>query len=292
MRLPQFEYVAPRTVSEACSLLARYRGKARLIAGGTDLLVRMKNGEVAPQYLVGLNGIAGLNHIRYERGKGLRLGALVSLKSLATSPVVKERCSFLAGAAGMMATPQVRNLGTLGGNLCNAAPSADTAPPLIASGATAKILGEQVEREVKLERFFTGPGKTVLRAGEILTEVVVPLAPAHSGQVYLKLFPRSAVDIAAVGVAVQLVREPRRDVCRDIVIVLGAVAPTPIRAKRAERLVKGKKLEEGLIQEAAQMALEEARPISDVRASEWYRREMVKVLTVQALRKAWEQAGA
>jgi carbon-monoxide dehydrogenase medium subunit len=271
-------------------MLSQYKGEAQVIAGGTDLLVRMKSKVYTPQHLIGLKSIADLDYIRYDESQGLSIGALASISSIASSPLIKERCSFLGAATRMMATPQVRNLGTIGGNLCNAAPSADTAPPLIAARATAKILGAMAEREVSLEQFFTGPGETVLEIGELLAGIEVPNPPAYTGRAYLKLFPRSGVDIAAVGVAVSITLDAQLKVCREAIIALGAVAPTPVRAKKAEEVLRGKELAEGLIDEAAEVAGGEAKPISDCRSSADYRREMVKVLTRRAVTQAWEQA--
>jgi CO/xanthine dehydrogenase FAD-binding subunit len=282
MTLPRFEYLSPQTVAEACSLLSKYGKSAKVIAGGTDLLVKMKERELAPQYLVGLKGINDLDYIEYDEVGGLRIGALTSNDSVAGSVVIREKFGLLSEAAAKIGTPQIRNMGTIVGNLCNAAPSADTAPPLIALGARVKLVSSKGERTVPLEEFFTGPGETVLQTNELLTEVQVPKPIPSTRGVYLKLFPRGAVDIAAVGVAVLLILSDD-GTCSDAKIVLGAVAPTAVRATRAEVVIKGKQDKNGVIEEAAETAAEEARPISDVRCSADYRREMVKVLTRRAL---------
>lgn len=282
MALPRFEYLAAQTVAEACSLLSQYGKAAEIIAGGTDLLVKMKERELPPQYLVGLKGITDLDYIDYDEVDGLRIGALTSNDSIAGSVVIRERFGLLSEAAAKMGTPQIRNMGTIGGNLCNAAPSADTAPPLIALGAKVKLVSSKGERTILLEEFFTGPGETVLQIDELLTEIQVPKQIPGTRGVYLKLFPRGAVDIAAVGVAVLLILG-EEGACSDAKIVLGAVAPTPMRATRAEAVIKGKQDKNEVIGEVAETASEEARPISDVRCSADYRREMVKVLTRRAL---------
>ena len=282
MALPRFEYLVVSTVAEVCSLLSQYGKAAKVIAGGTDLLVKMKERELAPQYLVGLNGINDLDYIEYDEVDGLRIGALTSNDSVAGSVVIRERFGLLSEAAAKIGTPQIRNMGTIGGNLCNAAPSADTAPPLIALGARVKLVSSKGERTVLLEEFFTGPGETVLQTNELLTEIQVPKPIPGTRGVYIKLFPRGAVDIAAVGVAALLILG-KDGVCNDARIVLGAVAPTPVRANMAEAVIKGKKGKNELVQEAAETAAEEARPISDVRCSADYRQEMVKVLTRRAL---------
>lgn len=288
MRLPKFEYLDPKTIEEACSLLSQHGDKARLIAGGTDLLIIMKHKEVTPEYLVGLKGIPNLDSIDADAG-GVRIGALATLRSIGDSAVVRERFPFLADIAGKMATHQIRNMGTIGGNICNAAPSADTAPSLICLGAKAKLVGPKKERIVAVEEFFTGPGETVLKAGEILTEIQVPNQPAHTGGAYLRL-TRLSVDLAVVGVAALVTLQGKGGLCKEARIALGAVAPTPIRAKKAEGVITGKKIEDGLIEEAAQIASEEARPITDVRGSAPYRTDIVRVLTKRAIGQALEQA--
>lgn len=288
MRLPKFEYLDPKTIEEACSLLSQHGDKARLIAGGTDLLIIMKHKEVTPEYLVGLKGIPNLDSIDAD-AEGVRIGALATLRSIGDSAVVRERFPFLADIAGKMATHQIRNMGTIGGNICNAAPSADTAPSLICLGAKAKLVGPKKERIVTVEEFFTGPGETVLKAGEILTEIQVPNQPAHTGGAYLRL-TRLSVDLAVVGVAALVTLEGKGGLCKEARIALGAVAPTPIRAKKAEGVITGKKIEDGLIEEAAQIASEEARPITDVRGSAPYRTDIVRVLTKRAIGQALEQA--
>lgn len=289
MLLPKFDYSKPKTVEEVCSLLSKYKEKARVIAGGTDLLIKMKDKSLTPQYLIGLTGVTDLNYIEYKGTEGLRIGALATINSIVHSPAVKERFGYLSDAAARMATPQVRNMGTVGGNLCSAAPSADLAPPLIALGAKLKLQSIKGNRIVALEDFFVGPGQTVLEADEILCEIQVPNQPPSTGGAYWKLSQRSAVDIAAVGVAAS-VTLGERGVCHDVKIVLGAVAPTPMRAKRAEEAIKGKRPEDGPISEAVRLAKEEACPISDVRSCSDYRTEMVGVLTRRALRQALERA--
>lgn len=288
MRLPKFEYLDPKTIEEACSLLSQHGDKARLIAGGTDLLIIMKHKEVTPEYLVGLKGIPNLDSIDAD-AEGVRIGALATLRSIGDSAVVRERFPFLADIAGKMATHQIRNMGTMGGNICNAAPSADTAPSLICLGAKAKLVGPKKERIVAVEEFFTGPGATVLKAGEILTEIHVPNQPAHTGGAYLRL-TRLSIDLAVVGVAALVTLEGKGGLCKEARIALGAVAPTPLRAKKAEGVITGKKIEDSLIEEAARIASAEARPITDVRGSAPYRTDIVRVLTKRAIGRALEQA--
>jgi len=284
-RLPRFNYLAPATLDEALSLLARYKGKARVIAGGTDFVPKLKRREIgAPEYVIDLKGIAGLDNIKYDAASGLSLGALVTIGAVETSAIIQEKFGILAQAAQSMASPQVRNRGTIAGNICNAVPSADSAPPLLTLGARLKLVSQKGERTVGIEDFFTGPGQTALADDEILQEINIPHPPPNSKGVYLKLTPRRAMDLAIVGVAVVII--PKDGICKDIRIALGAVAPTPIRAKDAEAVLNGQKLDDRLIEKAALTAAGQSKPIDDHRASAEYRRDMVEVLVKRAIKQA------
>jgi len=291
LKLPKFDHLEAKTIEEACSLLAKYKGKARVIAGGTDLLVSMKGREISPQYIINIKAIPNLDGINYSRKDGLVIGAMTTLAAIESSPIIGEGFPILSSAAHQTGSPHIRNIGTIGGNLCNAAPSADMPPSLIGLEAKAKIKGLTGERAVTVEQFFLGPGVSALKAGEILTEVQVPNPPPHTRGVYLKLPARTAIDIAVVGVAVVVTLDTKGVNIADAKIVLGAVASTPIRARQAEDIIKGKALDDELIQKAAQAAADEAKPISDVRGSASYRKEMVKVLTNRALKQATTQEG-
>jgi len=277
----RFNYLEPATIEEAVSLLSKYDGKAKAIAGGTDLLVQIRNKAIKPEYVVDIGYISGLDYINYDEKQGLRIGALTTIRAIEKSDKLRQVYPVISQAAGLLGSVAIRNVATIGGNLCNAAPSADTAPALIGLSARARIAGSGGERLVSLEDFFTGPGETVLKAGEMLLEIQVPVPPPDTKGMYLK-HGRSAVDLATVGVAVIMALESG-GVCRDVKIVLGAVAPTPMRAKKAEEVLRGKKVEPALIEEAARVASGEAQPITDVRASAEYRREMVKVFTRRAI---------
>jgi CO/xanthine dehydrogenase FAD-binding subunit len=284
-RLPKFGYVEAKTIEEACSLLSQYKGEARVIAGGTDLLVAMKMRQVTPNYVIDLRMIPDLDYIYFADGEGLRIGALATLCDIESLAVIRERFPVLADAASKIANPQIRNMGTIGGNLCNAAPSADMAPPLIGLGAEVKIKGLKGERVIPLEGFFVGPGESALQIGEILTEIRVPSPSPRTQALYLKLSARTAIDIAVVGVAAVVTLDSKGTRVTDVRIVLGAVAPTPIRAHQAEGIIKGGAIDEHVIERASQAAADEAKPISDVRGSAIYRKEMVKVLTKRAIRQ-------
>ncbi|MFC2013674.1 FAD binding domain-containing protein [Chloroflexota bacterium] len=281
-RMPKFDYLSPKTFDETLSLLSQYKGKARITAGGTDLLPKMKRREIkAPEYIIDLKGVPGLDYIKYDEAGGLRIGALTTIHDIETSPVIHENFVVLSQAVYSMASRQVRSRGTLTGNICNGVPSADTAPALLTLEARLKIVSLKGERIVNIGDFFTGPCETVLTDEELLLEIQVPSLPPNSRGVYLKLTPRTSMDLAIVGVAAVLISKD--GVCEDVRIALGAVAPTPIRARRAEDVIRGQSFNDGVIERAAQVASEESRPIDDHRASAEYRREMVKVLVRRAI---------
>ncbi len=268
-----FDHFTPQSLPEALELLARVNGQGHPLAGGTDLLLKMKSGELTPRTLVNIKRLPELQGINYDQKTGLKLGALTTLRELTRSPLIREHYPVLAHAANQMASEQIRSFATVGGNLCNAAPSADLAPPLIALGGTVHLTGPSGERLLLLEDFFHGPGSTALQPGELLKEISVQ--PPEGQTVYLKHSPRVFMDIAVVGAAVRM--QLAGSVCREGRIVLGAVAPVPLRARRAEAELIGP-LTEKRIARAAKTAADECSPIDDVRGSAWYRRRMVEVL--------------
>ncbi|RME84121.1 MAG: xanthine dehydrogenase family protein subunit M [Caldilineae bacterium] len=283
-----FDYYEATSLEEAVSLLGRYDGRASILAGGTDLLVEMKEGLRAPACLVNIKRIPGLDELSYTPGEGLRIGAAVTVRQVERHPAVRQHYAGLAQAACQLGSVQVRNRATVVGNICRASPSADTAPPLIADGALVCLFGADGTRTVPLEEFFTGPGQTVLRAHEIVTELRLPDPIPHTGQVYLKHGRRLAMELATVGVAVSLTLQD--EICTRVRIVLGAVAPTPIRASEAEAVLEGRSPDSTLVSMAAVKAQEASRPIDDVRSSAAYRRQMVRVLTLRALEQALTRA--
>ena len=285
--MKDFEYQKVSMAEEAFHLLEMHGKRACILAGGTDLLVKMRHKILNPEFLIDLKGIPGLDGIRYEPATGLRLGALTSIHSLETSPVIKERFGIISQAASSLGSYQIRCRATLGGNLCNASPAADMIPGLISLGAKAKISCKSGDRLLPLGDLFAGPGRTNLRPGEILMEVQVSPPPTPFGFHYHKHTIRKAMDLAVVGVAVFFSSDPNRKKCLDARIVLGAVGPIPVQANRAEACLRGHRVDERLISRAALLAAEEAQPISDIRASGEYRREMVRVLTHRTLKQAW-----
>jgi carbon-monoxide dehydrogenase medium subunit len=280
----RFEYFEPGTLDEAVALLGRFGGDASLLAGGTDLLVEIREHLRWPRQVVNIKKIPGMAALEYDDRTGLRFGALVTAREIEISSVVLAKYPGLAQAARELGSIQVRNRATIVGNICRASPSADTLPPLIADGATVRMIGPAGERTVPLEGFFTGPGKTVLAPGELVTEIAVPPPPPRTGKHYLKHGRRKAMELATVGVAVSVTCDA--DTCRQIRIALGAVAPTPIRARQAEEALRGRTLDGATIEAAARIAMSECRPISNVRGSAEYRREMVGVLTQRAIAQA------
>ncbi len=289
MTLPKFEYLAPQTLQEACSLLLQHKGRAKVMSGGTDVLPQMKERSLTPQYVIGLRSISGLDYVDHDKKSGLRIGGLATLNQVAESPVVLNEFPMLSETILKMASEQVRNIGTIAGNLCNAAPAADTAPTLIAMGATVKLSDANgSSRVVRLDDFFTGPYKTALAEGEVLAEIQIPNAPAGSGGAYWKLSLRRAVELATVGVACFVTLDSKA-ICQDVRIALGAVAPTPLRVKEAEALIRGLGLKEDMLENAARATMEASKPRNPTTAD--YKRKMVGVLTKRAIRQAWEAAG-
>lgn len=282
----RFELTLPSSVPECLAALVE-SGDVKLVAGGTDLLPQMKNGLVTPSRVVDLSGVPELKRLGRDNGV-LQVGAGVSARALEVAAEVRSDFLALAEGAGVVGSLQVRNLATLGGNLCNAAPSADMAPPLLALDAEAVIQGPNGERRLPIADFFTGVRQTALQPGELLAEIVIPAPGGGSGGHYVRHTPRRELDIAVVGVASQLTIQDGR--CTKARIALGAVAPTPVRAREAEARLEGEPITPVLIDEAAKLAVQAARPISDQRGSAEYRRHLVQVLTRRTLLTAFERA--
>jgi len=282
------KYLTAGSVEEALSLLSQYGEKARFVSGGTDFLMQLKRGEAVPECLISLGEIRELDFIKYDEINGLRIGSLTSIVDVANSSLIQSKFSILAQAASMLGTPAIRNQATLGGNLSNAAPSADTAPPLLVLGAKAKTAGVEGEKLIPLEDFFVGPGQTILGQDHLLTEIQIPKMLPHSGGAYLKQKRRQGADLAVVGVAGLVVMQ--EEVLKDIKIALGAVAPTPMRARKAEEILRGRKLDQSLLEKSGHAASDEAKPIDDIRGSADYRKQLVAVLTKRAITQAIQQA--
>jgi len=285
----RFELLEPNSVEEACRLLSQHGGGAKVFAGGTALVKLMKKRLIHPSYLVNLKGIKELHFIREDKD-GVGIGALATLREIETSPLVRERLRVVTEMIHTIGSVQIRNVGTLTGNLCFADPASDPAPLLIALGTRLKIVGPGGGRVLSLEEFFTDFYETTLSADEILEEIQIPFLPKSSGVTYLKHTMRVAFDLAIVGVAVRLDLNLKEGVCQDSKIVLGGVASTPVRSKKAEGILKGKVIDDSRIAEAARAASSEVDPIHDVRASSEYRREMIEVFVERGLKQALERA--
>jgi carbon-monoxide dehydrogenase medium subunit len=291
MRLPKFDYFAPTTLDEALRLIKEQGEGACLVSGGTDLVVKMIHGRLKPKAVISLQGVEALNGVRFHPEEGLTIAANARLAEVASHPDILEHYPSLAYAVQCMANVEVRNMGTVAGNLCNAAPSADTAPPLMTMNAQVTLTSRlQGERRLYLNEFFRGPGITAMAPDEIMTTITLPIPPPNSGASYKRISGRCGVDIAAVGVGVAAVFDGES--CSNVRIVLGAVAPVPLAAVKTEALLKGEKWTPDLIAKAGDQAANEAKPITDVRATAEWRKAMVAVLTRRSLQEAYERTRA
>ena len=287
--MQKFEYLMPTTVDEAISLLVSHGERAKYIAGGTDVMVKIKENKIHPHYLVSLRRLQGLDHITYKDGE-LRIGATVTHRMLEVSPIMKKEFPILIDAVTNIGSVQIRNVATIGGNIVNAVPSADGAIPLITLGAQVRIRGPKGERSMALEDLFVGPGQTLLESGEILLEFVIPPLLPRTGAAYVKHTRREAMELPLLGVAVLLSLAEDMMTCVEARIGLGVLAPTPMRAKNAESLLKGQKLTEEVLKKAGNAAAEECKARDSIRGEAWYRREMVEVLVPRMARLAMQRA--
>ena len=277
-----FQYFEPKTVAEAAQMLADYGDRAHPLAGGTDLLIQMDTGRRRPDAVVYLGRIPELGGITEADG-GLRIGAAATLREVEIHPMVRERYPALQRGAAEVGSLQIRNLATLAGNVANASPSADTAPALLALDATVELQGSNGTRTVTLPEFWSGPGRTTIQPGELITAIHLPAPRAGQKSWYRKLAVRKAMDLAMVGVCVSLVRQ--NGTATDVRIALGAVAPVVVRATESEEVLAAGDVTASRIEEAAERAVAATSPIDDQRASAKYRREMVRMLTRRALQE-------
>ncbi len=285
-RLPKVRYFKPRNLNEALELISKL-SNFKLLAGGTDLVLDMKIGRVKPEVLVDIPGLGELKFIKDE-GQCVRIGALTTLQEILESDIVKRKIPVLSEAVLEMASWQVRNVATLGGNLCNASPAADTAPPLLVLNSSVKLVSTDGERVVPISKFFLGPRKTVMEENEILAEVIVPVEEG-SGTSFIKLGRRNAFTLSVVAVATLV--KVSNGKFSDVRIALNSVAPKPLRAFHAEEFLKGKEVSLDNVSKASELVLEDISPIDDVRASARYRREMSVVLTKESLIKSLSKLG-
>ena len=284
--LKPFEFFEPESLDETLQLLSECGTRCRPLAGGVDLVHKMRLRRILPQFVVSLQRIPGLNYA--EVGvTGLRIGALATIRSLELSESVRNEYNVLWEAVRSIATVQIKTMGTAVGNICAATPASDVVPPLAVLGATLRIVSSGRGRVIPIEDFFLGPGWTVLEPSEIVVEVSVPKLGPKEGGAFFKI-AKTNCDIAKVNVAAWVSISENR--CVDVRIALGSVAPTVIRATKSEEMLQGEELEEKIFVAAAEVASEHARPITDIRSTLEYRKEMIKVLVRDALRKAAERA--
>jgi len=288
-----FSYLVPKTLDEAISLHESYGKSAKYIAGGTDVIVKIKEGKLAPNYLISLRQAVSRDqpYLNAETGE-LFIGAFTTHRTIETSPLVQARYPILHDAVRNIGSVQIRNVATIGGNLVNAVPSADGAIPLIAMDAKANIYGRKGKRSMPLSRFFLGPGQCDLESGEILTDIVIPPLAAHTGGAYVKHGRREAMELPMLGVGVLLSLEEDLATCAKARICLGVAAPTPFRPLSAENFLVGKPVTEVHLAEAGIMAGQESRVRDSIRGVAWYRREMVGVLVKRMGLLAFERAKA
>jgi CO/xanthine dehydrogenase FAD-binding subunit len=289
MILPQFEFYEPTSLAEACDLLARRRGQARPLAGGTDLLVNMKKRVLNPKHLISLGRIPDLS--RLERINGmLTLGACVTVAEIAASELVSKSVSAVGQSARALGTPLIRNLATIGGNIGSARPAADLPPSLMVYDAELVLTGPAGERRMPIAEFFKGPGLTAVNEDELITAATIEIPRGYSGAAYLNLGVRKAQDCNIVNVASFLELDEKAERIRTARVALGSVGPTPLRSHKAEKVLVGEKPDERLFEQAARAATRDCTPILDFRGSAEYRRAMVAVLTRRTLVMALAEA--
>ena len=290
--LPEFEFLNAGSVEETCALLAEHGDQARILAGGTDLLIVMKHKREVPRVLINIKRIPDLDGIEFDDAGGVRIGALATIQSLHDQPRMAKDFRAINQAAGVLGTTQIRNIGTLGGNLANASPSAEFGPALLTLGGAIACVGPDGAREIPIADFFLAPGKSSLGPAEMLTETRIPALPGEARCLYLKHSLRR-MDVAIASAAIYMKMED--GLCSDARIALGAVAPTPFRAAGAEALLQGEKIGEGLerdelFDEVAETASGECSPIDDFRGYAGYRRKIIRMLVRQGLDQVTEQA--
>ena len=287
--IKDFKYLAPKTLKEALTLLDKYQDDCKVIGGGQSLLVLMRQGLVAPKYLIDIKGLSDeLSYIK-DTKEGLKIGALTTHRAIEKSPPIQKKFRILAEMEQRLASIQTRNWGTIGGNLCHGEPAGDPAPVLMVLNATLQMTSPKGKRTMPIEDFFLDYFEVALEHNELLTEIQVPATPPHTGAVYTK-FNIIESDLATTGVAVSITLNSKDGSCEDVRIALGASAPTPIRAKQAEKMLRGKKITDSLLTDAGEKAASEAEPISDIYASADYRRELIRVLVKRMAKEALSRA--
>jgi len=289
--MQSFEYVAPKNIEETLSLLADKNGDARILAGGTDLLVQLREGRRKADLIIDVKNIPELIEITYNTNDGLRFGAAASCTDICDNPDVSQHYPGLVDGISLIGGVQIQNRASVGGNLCNASPAADAIPALIVHEAVCNVTGPNGMRTIPVEEFCIAPGKNALESGEFLASITAPTPKENFGAHYLRFTPRNEMDIAVVGAGASMVLDADGQQFVSVRIALGAVAPTPLLASDAGTFLSGKDLTRENVREAARMAQETAKPITDLRGTAEYRKYLVAVLVERALDKAIERAG-
>jgi xanthine dehydrogenase iron-sulfur cluster and FAD-binding subunit A len=283
--MKKFDYYQPQSLKDAYKLMEKLQGRAKYLAGGTDIIVRVKQKAIHPDALISLRGIGALKNV--DSNGGLSLGSMTLFRDMERNPFIAKEYPALTQAVRVLANPQVRNVATVGGNLCNAAPSADCAPPLMVMGARLVLEGPGGRREVSIDDFFKGPGENSMEEAELLTQIKIPKKTHHTGMAFLKV-GRVAQDIAIVNAAALLVLDNKK--CRKCRLAVGAVAPVPLRLNKVEKLIEGEEIGPDLLDQIGRMVEQEVSPITDVRSTEEYRRTMSGVLIKKAIKQALKNA--
>jgi len=292
-RLPRFEFVSPASVAEVCELAAQAAdGEVMLLAGGTDAILQMRRRERTPRQVVGLKALRELDFVREQADGSLALGAMTTLQTLLTSPLVKKHYDVLAETAGQIGGPELRNVATIGGNVAGALPCADMPPALMTLGARVKLASKGGERWVPLDEFFPEFGRTVAAKGELVTEIALPKAPPLSAGCYFKYHDRHSMDMTVVGVAAFVALEADARTIRELRLAYANSAPTVVRARAAEGVLKGKALTEAGLAATAEAAVHACSPRTSWRANREYREELIRNLTRRAIRQATQKAAA
>jgi len=276
--MKEFKYLSPESVEEAIALYDQHPETSKFIAGGTDLIVKLKQGQMKPDFLISLKKIKSLNEFQKDESTNeLTIGALVTHATLEKSPMIQNDYPIIYDAVSNIGSLQVRNVGTIGGNLINAVPSADGAVPMIALDGTALLHGTEKERFVKIKDLFVKPNVTVLKPGEILKKIIIPAQKPNTGSAYIKFGRRAAMELPLIGIGVLLTLDDDHKTCTKARIVLGVAAPTPIRALKAEKILVGQTINEKILIKAGQIAAEESKVRDSIRGKAWHRKEMIKV---------------
>jgi carbon-monoxide dehydrogenase medium subunit len=285
----EFVYLKAKTIKEVLGLLEQHKDDYKIICGGQSLLILMRQGLVAPRNLIDIKSVKELSYIKFKPKQGLKIGATTTHREIEKSSLIKKYYPLLADMEENLASVQTRNWGSIGGNLAHGDPAGDPGPIFMALNASVKMANSERERTIPIEEFFVDYFETALEEGELLIEVQLPAIPPRTATVYEK-FNIIKNDQGIVSVAASITMDDDRVSCKEARIVLGAAAPTPIRAQKAEQLLRGQKLDNGLLEKIGKKAFEEADPVTDIHATEEFRRHLIKALTKRMVRKAWEQA--